>query len=52
MKRLTKKECQACMQKSNKYCFYRDKTFQQMVDESGHYTLFITKVEIIEDNRR
>ena len=37
MKKLTKKECQACMQrsKSNKYCFYKDKTFQQIVEDDG-----------------
>ena len=37
MKKLTKKECQAYMQrsKSNKYCFYKGKTFQQIVEDDG-----------------
>ena len=37
MKRLTKKECQSCMQRSknNKYCFYQGKAFQQMVEDDG-----------------
>ena len=37
MKKLTKKECQACMQrsKSKTYCFYKDKTFKQMVEDDG-----------------
>ena len=37
MKRLTRKECQSCMQrsKSKKYCFYKDKAFKQMVENDG-----------------
>lgn len=37
MKKLTKKECQACMQrsKSKRYCFYKGKTFKQMVEDDG-----------------
>lgn len=35
MKRLTKRECLTCMQRSTSgtFCFYKDKYFQQMVED-------------------